>query len=122
MSKSHGKVLVIVEETIQHTYLIDPEDPKAPEHLGKLRVLATGSQIEGIPSFLDRPPSVMGGREKEAPKMPSITLREMSELHEAQYHTFTGLTIVLPDEEGFPALEQTFNSKTIKQKPLKRRR
>lgn len=122
MSQSHGKVLAIVEETIQHIYLIDPEDPKAGEYLAKLRVLATGSQVETIPTCWDRPPAALEGRAKKAPKMPSITLREMSELHDAQFSTFSGLTIVLPDEEGFPALEQRFNSKTVSQKPLKRKK
>lgn len=119
MSKAdpaHDKVVVIVEETVQHVYLLDPDASKTAEQVAQLQALVTGQYLEGIPGFFDKPPAVLGKRAKKGPPMPSL-------LHQMTTHTdhrrFSGLTLLIPNENGVHVEERKFTNTTITRKPIK---
>lgn len=122
MSKTHNKVLVIVEETVHHAYLLDPDSPETLVAVNQLAALASGTHLEHIPMAWDRPDGVFGGRIKKLPLMPRITLREIESQLAAKHSSLTNLTVVIPDQDGYPSEERKFNSKTFSIKPLKRKK
>lgn len=124
MSYPNGSVLMIVEETVQHAYLISPDSPKIHEIAAKLKALATGPHIEHIPMSWDRPPGALEGYLVKGQPMPTLTMREAEDFKTGQHSTYTKFTIVLPDENGEPCVKQTFTNKTATQTaiPLKKRR
>jgi hypothetical protein len=113
---THNKTMVIVEETVQRVYLLDPDDQKTAHTVEALRGLVSGQYLEGIPMSWDKP-ITLGKRAKKAPLMPNITLRELNEVE--RFSTFAKLTVVVPDETGNPSLEFNFTKTTASRKPVK---
>ncbi len=115
MTDRKDKVLVIVTETVQHVYLMDPEAAASAEAYQALPRLLHGSILESLPIF-DKPPAVLGKRAVKGVPMPGL-LQKHTET--ARYSRFTGVTFVLPDEHGDPSLEVKATLTTISQKPVK---
>lgn len=119
MSKAdpaHDKVVVIVEETIQHVYLMDPDDTKTVGAVQTLQLLVSGQGLEALPIF-DKPSAVLGKRAKKGPPMPGLTLREFNQ--HTDWRRFTGLTLLIPNENGVHVEELKFTNTTITRKPIK---
>lgn len=119
MSYPNGSVLMIVEETVQHAYLIAADNPKVREIAGKFQALATGPHIEHIPMAWDRPPAALDGYLVKGQPKPTLTMREAEDFKTGQHSTYTKFTLVLPDENGEPCLKQTFTKMGFRQDPLK---
>jgi hypothetical protein len=116
MADAHNKVMIIVEETVQHVYLLDPEARDTAEAHYALPRLLLGSIVEGLPSLHDRPPSLLGKRAAKGVPMPLLLQKHEEHI---KFSRFSGLTMVLPDEDGKPAEEIKVNPKTITRKPVK---
>jgi hypothetical protein len=117
-AKDHDKVKVIVEETVQRVFLLDPDAAQTREFVEALQHLVTGGIVENIPMFGEnKPPAVLGHRAKKGPPVP-ILLRMMPQ--EAEWRRFSGMTLVIPDENGAPSEERKFTNTTVTRRPVKK--
>lgn len=116
MSAPHDKVMVIVEETVQHIYLLDPDKIGTREVYEALPRLLQGDILEGLPMLSDKPPAVLGKRAKKGVPMPGLLHKHSK--HDT-YGRFTGVTFVIPDEHGKPSLEVKATPNSIQTKPVK---
>ncbi len=116
MAEYHDKVMVIVEETVQHVYLMDPESVDTAEAFHALPRLLSGTIVEGLPLGRTQAQVLLGKRAKKGAPMP-LLLQKHSQ--ETEFRRFTGLTMVLPDEAGNPAEEIKVTPTTIQRKPVK---
>jgi hypothetical protein len=113
----HDKVLVIVEETVQHVYLMDPDSTATVEVFHVLPKLLMGEALETLPMAWDKPPTILGHRAKKGAPMPLL----MTQKEEAaKFSRFTGVTIVIPDENGDPSEEFKYTTTTMTRKPVKK--
>lgn len=116
MTKEHDKVKIIVEETVQRVYLLDPDSRATLEFVEGLKGIVTGQLFEGIPmAFEKNPPAVLGHRAKKGAVPPALLRAHPSEV---EWRRLAAVTIVIPDEHGNPSLEQKFTPTTVTQKPV----
>lgn len=116
MSKTHDKVLVIVEEVVQHVYLMDPDAQATQEAFQALPRLLAGEILEGLPGPWDKPPATLGKRAiKKGASMPALLQKHDKD---STYSRFTAVTFVIPDETGAPSLEIKATPTTFTRKPV----
>lgn len=108
-------VTIIVEETVQRVYEMSPEDPETGMVLNTLRAILLTDASEN-PFHQPKPPATLGKRAKKGREMPSF-MRPKTPV--AEWSRYTGLTYVLPNEDGVPAQEVKATMTTISSKPLK---
>lgn len=110
------KVKVIVTETIQHVYLMDPDDIKTREAYEALPRLVSGQILESLPMPWNKPPAVLGRRAtKKGCPMPLLLQQHTKE---DSFSRMTEVTFVIPDEEGNPSIEVKATPTTMSQKPV----
>lgn len=116
-----GRVLVIVEETVQRAYLLDPADEKTGPRLSTLKGVLTGQLVDPGALFYrnNHAPALIDQRGKKG-AIPIRDQQVLPTLPDEDWTRFTGLTIVYPDEDGNPAMEQKVTTQTISQKPVRK--
>lgn len=112
----HDKVKLIVTETVQHVYLLDPDDLKTREAYEALPRLLSGQILESIPMPWDKPPVVLGKRAtKKGCAMPLLLQQHQKS---DSFSRMTEVTFVIPDEQGNPSIEVKATPSTMSQKPV----
>jgi hypothetical protein len=103
----HNKVLLIVEETVQRAYLLDPDDLHSRDILGLFRHRI----LQPAKGFV---PALIGKRAKKGadPMIEGLPVQ-------AELRRMTGITYVIPDDVGNPSIEFKFTPTTGQQKPVK---